>query len=219
MTIQHHPSEATLFAYAGGSLPEGLSLVVASHLALCPTCRARARMLDAVGGALLDELPDTAVADDALERALARLDAPVPPSNPEAAAPDVHLGLALPEPLASYVARARAPRWRFMAPGMSHVEVMPRTSRGGTVQLLRIAPGLSVSPHSHGGNEFTLVLQGAYDDELGRFEAGEVAETDEGVLHRPVADPEHGCICLVATEAPTRFKSWIGRLFQPFIGL
>lgn len=219
MTIQHHPSEATLFAYAGGSLPEGLSLVVASHLALCPPCRARARMLDAVGGALLDELPDAAVADDALERVVARLDAPSPSPAAAAASPDIRLGLDLPEPLAGYVSRARAPKWRFMAPGMSHVEVMPRTPRGGTVQLLRIAPGLSVSPHSHGGNEFALILQGAYRDELGRFSAGDMAETDEGILHCPVADPDQGCICLVATEAPTRFKSWIGRVFQPFIGL
>ena len=30
--IRHHPSDATLTAYAGGMLPEALGLVVAAHL-------------------------------------------------------------------------------------------------------------------------------------------------------------------------------------------
>lgn len=219
MTIQHHPSEATLFAYAGGSLPEGLSLVVASHLALCPSCRVNAALLNAVGGSLIEDLPGVSVADDALARTMARLDTPPPPAAAPAPASAPHLGLEMPEPLRSYVAMAHTPDWRFMAPGMRRLEVMPRSPRGGSVQLLRIAPGLRVAMHGHGGNEFTLVLQGAYDDEIGRFAAGDVSETTEETIHQPIADGDSGCICLVATEAPTQFKGWVGRLFQPFVGL
>jgi putative transcriptional regulator len=218
MTVQHHPTEATLFAYAGGSLPEGLSLVVASHLALCPKCRNSVDTLDAVGGSLLEDLPEEAIAGDALARTMERLDAS-PAAVPMAAPVPDHLGLGLPEPLRSYVAGARSPKWRFIAPGIWHIEVMRRTPRGGTVQLLKIAPGLSVSPHSHGGHEFTLILRGAYDDELGRFGVGDMVEVDEETVHQPKADDDQGCICLVATEAPTRFKSWIGRFLQPFVGL
>ena len=43
MSIRHHPDDATLVAYAAGAVTEGISLVVAAHLDLCPQCRARVR--------------------------------------------------------------------------------------------------------------------------------------------------------------------------------
>jgi putative transcriptional regulator len=219
MTPRHHPSDALLFAYAGGALSEGLALVVASHLALCPDCRGQGRLLDYVGGALLETLPEVPVAPDALARTLARLDgaSDAPPASQASPAAD-RLGLRLPEPLAGYIRRAAA-SWRFIAPGIHHCVLLPRTASGGIVQLLKIAAGRVVSPHSHGGTELTLVLEGGYDDETGRFDAGDLAEVDESTTHQPAADRREGCICLVATEAPTHFKSLIGRLFQPLVGL
>ena len=49
MTPRHHPSEATILAYAAGALHEGLSLVVASHMAFCPECRDAVRGGEAIG--------------------------------------------------------------------------------------------------------------------------------------------------------------------------
>ena len=39
MIIRSHPSEATLLAYAAGTLAPGPALVVAAHLAFCKDCR------------------------------------------------------------------------------------------------------------------------------------------------------------------------------------
>ena len=39
--VTHVPNEEVLLDYAAGSLPEAPSLMVASHLALCPESRAR----------------------------------------------------------------------------------------------------------------------------------------------------------------------------------
>jgi len=64
----HHPTEALLLDYAAGVLHEPASLVVATHMALCPMCRARVRDLDAVGGALLEALPAVAPAAGASQR-------------------------------------------------------------------------------------------------------------------------------------------------------
>src|SRR5215469_1685664 len=56
MTPNFHPSEETLLAYAAGTLQQPQAVVVASHAALCPVCRAAIASGAAVGGALLDSL-------------------------------------------------------------------------------------------------------------------------------------------------------------------
>ena len=53
MTVDHHPFEATLLAYASGHLPEGLSLVVATHLAWCAGCRDAVAAAETAAGLLL----------------------------------------------------------------------------------------------------------------------------------------------------------------------
>ena len=39
MSIIHHPSDATLAAFASGTLDEARGIVVAAHLSLCAQCR------------------------------------------------------------------------------------------------------------------------------------------------------------------------------------
>ena len=48
--------------------------------------------------------------------------------------------------------------------------------------------GYGLPAHGHNGAELTLVLRGAYQDEVGRFGIGDAADLDESVEHRPVAD-------------------------------
>ena len=62
----HHIDEALLMDYAVGATSEPESLIIATHLALCPHCRATVRDLEEVGGALLDDVAPEAVAEDAL---------------------------------------------------------------------------------------------------------------------------------------------------------
>ena len=76
--IRHHPSDATLTAYAGGMLPEALGLVVAAHLYGCAACRETRAMAEAVGGAVIEALPPTAMTEDALALVLARAERPMP---------------------------------------------------------------------------------------------------------------------------------------------
>lgn len=73
--------------------------------------------------------------------------------------------------------------------------------------------------HGHGGDEMTLVLAGAYKDELGLFGVGDIADLDEHVEHQPVVASNEPCVCLVATQAPTRFRSLLMRLLQPVFGV
>lgn len=209
---KHHPSDALLVAYGAGCLSEGLSLAVAAHLALCPVCRAAARTVDGLGGALLDADAGLDLDGGALARTLARLDGPreTPASPPPAAGP-------FPQPLAAYV--DGDPRWQRLAPGVRRLELLRRTSRGGAAQMLRIAPGVTLPHHGHGGLELTLVLSGSFADETGRYGPGDLAEVDQDTRHQPIADTHEECVCLIATDAPLRFTGILGRLVQPFIGM
>ena len=53
--IKHHLGDDILMAYSAGTLPEAFSLMVATHISLCDTCRAQLETFDAVGGAMLEE--------------------------------------------------------------------------------------------------------------------------------------------------------------------
>ena len=44
-----------------------------------------------------------------------------------------------------------------------------------------------------------------------------MSEADSHVDHRPVADEDEDCLCLIVTDAPLRLTGWLGRLLNPFI--
>ncbi|SDG89145.1 ChrR family anti-sigma-E factor [Roseospirillum parvum] len=222
---RHHPSEATLMAFAAGALDEGLALVVSCHLVSCPACRALVAEGEMIGGALLDSSQPAPLADDALSRMMARLDEPEPPPPP---ATDGNAPAWMPAPLArqmnalhgpSWAAQARRSLgWRWLAPGVRQLSVMRRTRGGGTARLLSIAPGTTLPHHDHGGLELTCVLDGAFHDERALYQTGDVAELEPDTPHQPVAEGNHPCLCLIANEQPTRFSGLVGRLTQPLIG-
>ena len=89
----------------------------------------------------------------------------------------------------------------------------------GELHLISTSAGRDLPEHGHNGAELTLVLRGAYQDETGQFRVGDAADLDESIEHRPVADPEAGCICVLAFERPARFKGLLPRLLQPLTGL
>jgi len=94
--------------------------------------------------------------------------------------------------------------------------VLP-TSGEATARLLYIPAGCAVPDHGHRGTELTLVLQGAFEDDVDHFGPGDIEVADESLDHTPVADIGADCICLAATDAPLRFHSLLPRLAQPFL--
>lgn len=210
MTIQHHLTDDLLLGYAAGTLPEAFSLVVATHLSLCDECRARSEAFDAVGGSLLGALETADLTEDSLQATLRRIAAGPQTDRPRARKPGL-----FPAPLQDYVGGdLAAVRWRPV--GMGVRQSILRTDRGATARLLYIPAGAAVPDHSHRGRELTLVLQGAFRDEDGRFGPGDVEIADEEVQHTPTAEEGLPCICLAATDAPLRFRSLLPRLAQPF---
>jgi putative transcriptional regulator len=216
VTITHHLDDATILAYAAGTLGEAHGFAVATHLAYCSTCRAAARQAESYGGELLLAEPASAVTDSCRAATLASLDkmlSPLPRKPSERAdVPAVLSNLLGSQSLDSL-------KWKAKAPGIATYEI-PLSSKGNThLQLLRIGKGRKMPEHGHGGEELTVMLRGSYSDHTGRYLVGDVADLDEDIEHQPIVDSDEDCICLVATEAPTRFKSVWARLAQPFIGI
>jgi putative transcriptional regulator len=210
LTIVHHLDDATILAYAAGTLGEALSVVAATHIAMCPTCLAAVRGAEALGGEILDGLESAAVSDVCRAATLASLDGRVGVAKPVAQTP---LQRILGGKDFSELS------WRKKAPGVSVVELPLSKGCKGSLKLLSIASGMSMLEHGHGGEELTLVLKGAFKDKMGRFAVGDIADLDEDVEHCPIIEEGETCICLFATEAPSRYKTFIGRLLQPFIGI
>ncbi|MEQ1715046.1 MAG: cupin domain-containing protein, partial [Hyphomicrobium sp.] len=108
--------------------------------------------------------------------------------------------------------------WRRLAPGVHHFPIPLSPGTLGNLRLIKVAPGAVLPEHGHEGSELTLVLKGSYTDKTGRYGAGDVADLSDGTVHQPVADPNEGCVCLIASDRKIRFKSVIARIMQPFTG-
>ena len=207
MIPQHHLNEDMLLDYAAGSMSEGWTIAVATHLALCPHCRAQSAQADVLGGALLDSIAPDQLAAEAWSAMRARLEAePAHTAKP-----------GLPMPLRAYVGGdLDTINWRALGRGAAQM-LLPTDDRTTQVRLLRIPAGKPVPEHSHGGREITLVLSGSFRDGDVLFGPGDIEDADGSILHTPTATPDDDCICLAVTDAPLRFSSWLVRLLQPIL--
>lgn len=220
--ISHHLDDATLMAFAAGELDEAFAVVVSAHITMCSACREALVKAESVGGALLQESDAIAepVSDDMFEAMLKQIDATPPSAQiikiPVAAKPEPK---AVPKSLARYIGDdLDAIKWKSVAPGVRKHAIKLKNS-DSSLYLLHIAPGVAMPEHGHGGDELTLILDGAYRDEIGYFGSGDVADLDDHVEHQPRVVSDIPCICLAATQEQTRFKNVIPRLMQPFIGI
>lgn len=209
--IAHHLPLDMLVDYAAGSLEEGPSLVVASHVALCAQCRGQVASFEAVGGALLEEIAPVAMEAGALDRVMAKLDGdertePAPQAESE-------LASLLPFPLRRYVDSSA--RWRRAGLGVE--EIALKLGEGAhQASLLRIKSGRAMAKHRHNGLEYTLVLAGAFSDRGVRYGAGDICLAAEPE-HAPLADPERDCICLAVIDGPLVLTGRLGRLLNPWL--
>lgn len=200
----YHPDEALLIEYANGSLDEAKALLVATHLALCPPCRAVVAAGEAAGAALAFEeaaaevgpMPDIAATP---------VDARAQPSVPVAP---------VPEPLRGYLGRPVSELgWVPVLAGMKEYP-LPEFAGRSSVRLLAIEPGRRMPRHTHEGLELTLVLQGSFADATGSYARGDVATADASVDHQPQAGAGEVCLCLAVEDAPLKLTGFNGAVMN-----
>jgi putative transcriptional regulator len=210
--INHHLTDSLLMAYSAGTLPEAFSLAVAAHISMCDECRARLASFDSVGGALMEQSETAEIEEGSFQATMALIDAA--PQLPEPSEP--HRNGVLPKPIRDYVGGdLDSVKWRPIGMGVKQA-ILP-TDTDAQARLLYIPAGMAVPDHGHKGTELTLVLQGAFVDEVDRFGKGDIEVANEDLDHTPVADIGEDCICLAVTDAPLKFNSLIPRLAQPFL--
>ncbi|MEP2640897.1 ChrR family anti-sigma-E factor [Roseobacter sp.] len=213
--IKHHLNDAILMAYAAGSLPEAFNLMVASHLSLCDTCRAKAETYEALGGEVLEQMQaNAAIPLDAvsLDATLALIaGGPV-----DTVPPMAHSCGVLPRPLRDYVGGdLNDVRWKPIGMGVKQA-ILP-TSRDASARLLLIPAGTAMPDHGHHGTEMTMVLKGAFQDDDAYFARGDVEIAGSDLHHTPVADIHEDCICLAVADAPLQFDRLIPKIAQRFL--
>ena len=213
MAINHHLTDEILMGYAAGTLPEAFDLVVATHVSMCDECRARLDSFNAVVGSVLEAEALCDVADDSFAETLKLISkAPKDPIKTERR----RKSSIFPQPLQHYAGGdPESVRWRSL--GMGVRQALLPTAGEATVRLLHIPAGVAMPDHGHRGTEMTLVLQGAFRDEVDRFGRGDVEIANEHFEHTPVAEEGEACICLAATDAPLRFNALLPKIAQPFL--
>jgi putative transcriptional regulator len=202
-----------LLDYATGATPEPVALAVATWLDLNPQMHSAYAQLNSIGGSLLEQAEPVAVSAAGLTATLARLDREVqhvfvaPPAVPSL----------VPSALRPYVGSDWDNlRWKSWVSGVEEYVIETRR-HGYRASLLRIRPGKAMPMHTHAGDELTVVLDGAYNDEAGHFGRGAIEIADSAVLHRPIADPLVGCVCLAVLSAPVQLTGMLGWMVNPFI--
>ncbi|MDB5470660.1 MAG: transcriptional activator ChrR [Caulobacter sp.] len=171
---------------------------------------------DLAGLFLDDEAPMTLSsggADDALARidALGDLDTSAPvAANTAARNLDELMGLPDPVREAAFGAIMGGKNFGFAGFGIRRLSIP--MDGPGKVDLLRIEPGAGVATHDHEGEEFTLVLTGAFNDGHDTFYPGDINVGVPGFKHEPKALPGDVCFALAVSYGSAKFDGSIGIL-------
>ena len=212
--MSRHPApDELLLDYAAGTLPAGPALAVALHVALDLTSRRTVERLNAMGGALIEREAEVALDDDALARAMARLDGlPVePPAEPARPRPGFEWA---PPPLVPHLRPEMG--WRRILGKFDEIR-LDVPGEAYRVSLLRLEPGRGLPEHKHPGYEYTVCLQGGYSDKTGSYGVGDFAIGPGAERHEPVADPGEPCIALIVVERPIVLTGPLGRWLNPLV--
>ncbi len=201
----HHVPDEWVVAAANGTLSPAERVVFATHSTLCPICRARLEVAEALASRVLDTPVNTGSSDGnpafvpnppgELEALLARLDEPEPPPP---ALPDDPV---LPWPVLEHTGPLASVSWSWLAPGIRGFD-LPFETSGLPLRLIRMNAGTALY-HRHAGAEAGVILAGGWDDQFGTYRRGDAAFLPadiEGVHEQRIHDDED-CVALVLNEA------------------
>ncbi|MEO0811498.1 MAG: ChrR family anti-sigma-E factor, partial [Myxococcota bacterium] len=172
----YHLGDELLMAYAAGSTNEAQSLLVASHITFCSECRARVQEFESLGGSILMEEPGEALDQGVLAKTLAALDtsSAETPSVEAIRTDELPPGAQWPRPLHPYL---KGRRWQRVLPGVSRID-LDLCWDGEPLRLFSLKPKFKVPKHTHGGDEYQLVLRGGFTDLGEHYLPGDVAVRD-----------------------------------------
>ncbi|WP_420430101.1 ChrR family anti-sigma-E factor [Hyphobacterium sp.] len=220
--------EELLIAHAAGVLSAPMRLLIETYAAIRDDVAVALDVAEIAAVAFFESEPADAMADDAVDVALALVEAvesgageaaglksPTPAHVAQRAGTALDELLDLPHPVRER-ALAAGGQWRFAAPGVRRIELS--VEGGAKAELLRIEPGHGSPTHTHEGNEFTLVLAGAFADGINRYGRGDLCTAGAETTHRPIAEPGETCFALAVTDGSLKFTGALGAVQRLFGG-
>ena len=214
-SVAHHPADEMLARFARRELPAGMSVIVSAHIEMCGRCRARVAELEAREMGEWNSItepppPDAPDFAGMVERIVSLPRRHVQAAEtPIAAAQDQFVkDVQLPRALRQAAAELR---WTRLTEGI-HQAIVP-IDHETRCEFIYMEAGASTPAHTHYGREYTLVLQGRFQDKLGSYGNGDFLARDASHEHQPAS--ETGCLSFAVLDQPLRFTKGLPRLLNP----
>ena len=218
--ITHHPKFELIQSFVNGDLPASISAGIAIHAEMCSKCRDQiAQLTDHVAEVSFeDTASSTHAAYDNSNTALLNVD-------------DMIANITQSDEIFEATPQAQQTvefsEKSFVLPkALNNMELGKTASIGPLsrarilldedeirASLLRMEPGGSVPEHTHKGFELTLLLDGSFDDENGKYVKGDFIVLDGSHQHHPIS--EEGCICYTVANDALHFTQGINKLLNP----
>ena len=198
--------------FAAGQLSDALGVMVACHLEHCAECRQHAQTFEQLGGELMDELVPTPMSPDFLSKVMDQLN-----SVDDNIVIPVSVDPRLPKPLQRFLPNTveNLP-WYGFSKNIQQFDLAFSDSHY-TAKFYKIKAGKELPEHTHRGNEFTLVMSGAFSDDAGSYREGDFILADTSTKHRPKAHDDCDCICFAVMDAPLKLTGFWGKMLNPFL--
>jgi putative transcriptional regulator len=215
MVHEHIDTVDVLMAhYVAGSLPEPARVLVESHLEMKPDHRLLVRDLESLAGEALEQIPEAAIGDRMAR--LAAIFSSAPPAEDHTATDLPAQGGFFPKPIRDLVGYdVDTVPWKTKLPGFKQYTT---DIAGCEVSLMWIKAGRALPAHAHRGMELTLILDGAFNDNRGRFGPGDISVADKSVNHRPIAEKDRPCIAFSVLDAPIKLTGSLRQIIGDLIG-
>lgn len=218
----YHPNAELLMQFAAGQLDNALGIMVACHIQQCPHCRNQVRTYERLGGELLESMWSKAdeniiVSEDLLNRTVARL-AEKDSLTMDKVASKTASDSAIPKPLRRFIPKDLDDLpWYGFSSNIQQYDLNFGDDNQYVAKFYKIKAGKELPEHTHRGNEFTLVMRGAFSDEAGSYHSGDFILANEQTQHSPRAHNDMDCICFAVMDAPLKLTGFWGALINPFL--
>lgn len=204
-SFEYQRHDDVMQAYAAGELSPAKSAILSQHLKVNPKAANDMAFDDCLSGTMLDDAESHELSSDFLKKALASL--------PKQTRDDAKTPETLLDKLDDI-------KWQTWVPGIStHDLIGDRKYGGDRLFLLKMRQGMGIWEHTHKGDEWVLVLTGAYEAQGVIHKAGDLHIEDHATSHALRAKAGEDCICLVMLDGPITMKSWLGKGLAKYMGL
>jgi putative transcriptional regulator len=209
----YHPNHELLMQFAAGQLGDALGIMVACHLESCTECRQTSNQFEHLGGDILESLDEVDISPDFISQTMAKLTQP----SADISKDTIKVNSEFPRSLQRFLpASLDQLSWYGVSKNIKQFD-LSFSDKKYTAKFYKIKAGKELPQHTHKGQEFTLVIDGAFSDECGSYHKGDFILADTSIKHQPKAHADCDCICFAVTNAPLQFTGFWGKMLNPFM--